>query len=947
MKDRSKLERINQASFCGTCRKWHNPLVNGEPCPADAFTGQVAEMRTVSQLRAITNPRGEELPGGQSVFIYARLYAVGGISIVPILRDGSKEPVSLWAEYQRRRMTDQEMQAIWLGANPPGIATIGGTVSGGLMQLDLDHQADHVRRIFLEHVASEFPVLAQRLSVCSTPRAGTGFHVRWRCPDAKDFPNGILAAEHQGDGRYLTLIHGRGTASYCLAPGSPGECHPTGGLYFHVAGDPPWSPIVVSLAEHEALLRIARSLDDRPGPRAGRAGRAADTGGRPGDPLVAWGDWSKILLPHQWEQCGGHGDVIHWRRPGKEKGSHSATTGHCVTAGGVDLLHVFSSNASPFESGQAYDKFAVYALLNHSGDFSAAARALAKLSPAEYKRQLLAEDAPEPARSSADPTTAKDGNIKSGDQPFARGTDHPGELGNLQFLPNADAPSDPGTNQTNSGEQPNQSVNSPQTNQQLLTQLHWSDRGNAEGLVGSYGKQFHWVQPWETYLVNDGTRWKADDTEAMERFANCWVRLEQERTNERTRMLLAALAKPEDRKAIEQAGHERWVYLNGCENVARIRAMLASARSIPGIAVVPAAFDADPLLFNCPNGTFNFKTGKLQRHNPDDMITQLCPTSYDAEAKCPTFEEFLRSVFKADRELICFVQRLLGLCLTGLVNEDVLVIFHGKGRNGKTTLLSAVMHTMGDDYCWTANEEFLVLSKNKSHPTELASLHGKRLVVCAETGQGRWLNQARVKQLTGGGAINVRKCHQDEWTLRPTWKLILDTNDLPKVPSGGDAVWERLTPVPFEVQFWNPDDPEHIARKLPPELRQKKGLLESLKAEAPGVLAWLIRGAMAYLADGLGRPPAVVRARQAYKDSEDQIARFIADCCEVHQEDSIGARKLFEAYKKWAEEGKESPVFGERDFKEAMVKKHEWKKTKKTNVYQGLTLRKETPWDSE
>jgi hypothetical protein len=66
----------------------------------------------------------------------------------------------------------------------------------------------------------------------------------------------------------------------------------------------------------------------------------------------------------------------YWRRPGKSERSISATTGHCRTEDGRDLLYMFSSNWAPFQPNTAYDKFAAYALLHHRGDFSAAARQL-------------------------------------------------------------------------------------------------------------------------------------------------------------------------------------------------------------------------------------------------------------------------------------------------------------------------------------------------------------------------------------------------------------------------------------------------------------------------------------------------------------------------------------------------------------------------------------------
>jgi hypothetical protein len=92
--------------------------------------------------------------------------------------------------------------------------------------------------------------------------------------------------------------------------------------------------------------------------------------------ISTWrGDWAQILEPHgwQWVRLGSDGSD-QWRRPNKKEGI-SATTNFA----GSDLLYVFSSNASPFEVDTAYTKFHAYTLLNHEEDYTAAAKALARL----------------------------------------------------------------------------------------------------------------------------------------------------------------------------------------------------------------------------------------------------------------------------------------------------------------------------------------------------------------------------------------------------------------------------------------------------------------------------------------------------------------------------------------------------------------------------------------
>src|SRR5262249_8324759 len=145
------------------------------------------------------------------------------------------------------------------------------------------------------------------------------------------------------------------------------------------------------------------------------------------------------------------------------------------------------------------------------------------------------------------------------------------------------------------------------------------------------------------------------------------------------------------------------------------------------LAVGPGEFDRQPMLLNCPNGTVDLTTGALLPHRPDHLLTRQCPVAYDPGARCPSFEQFLRAAFARDDGLIGYVRRLFGYCLTGSVKEQVLVLLHGPGGNGKTTFLNAVREPMGD-YAVKAPRGLLMTRQLESHPTELTTLQGARLV---------------------------------------------------------------------------------------------------------------------------------------------------------------------------------------------------------------------------
>ena len=202
---------------------------------------------------------------------------------------------------------------------------------------------------------------------------------------------------------------------------------------------------------------------------------------------------------------------------------------------------------------------------------------------------------------------------------------------------------------------------------------------------------------------------------------------------------------------------------------------------------------------NCANGTLDLRTGKLRQHDQADYIAKVCPVAFDASATCPTWRKFLAEIFNGSEALVEYSQRLVGYWLTGLTTEHVLPVAWGSGANGKSTWINALFDVMGADYSGKANRDLLLAIKGDRHPTALAGLHGKRFVVCTETSEGARLDEALVKEMTGGDAITARRMREDFWTFAPTHKIALVTNHKPTVRGTDHAIWRRLRLIPFTV----------------------------------------------------------------------------------------------------------------------------------------------------
>jgi bifunctional DNA primase/polymerase-like protein len=302
-------------------------------------------------------------------------YAGAGMSVVPVHADGTKAAAVAWKDHTRRRAGEDEIRRWFAEDKPLGVAIVCGAVSGNLLVIDFD-QPGYFEE-WAQIVASEEQDLLGRLPVVQTPR-GYGRHVYMRVPKA--VPGAKLAKAPAGNGKapWVVAIESRGEAQYVLAPGSPPACHPTGGVYSLVSG--PFIEEVPQVSEEEAALalRAAKALNRYVDQRAvsGESARTGEQMSRPGDDYCKRGDWGALLGQHGWEKVREKGLESFWRRPGKDDKGISATLGHCRTEQSGALFYVFSSNAAPFECDRAYNLFAAFTLLEHHGDFHAAAMRL-------------------------------------------------------------------------------------------------------------------------------------------------------------------------------------------------------------------------------------------------------------------------------------------------------------------------------------------------------------------------------------------------------------------------------------------------------------------------------------------------------------------------------------------------------------------------------------------
>jgi putative DNA primase/helicase len=316
-------------------------------------------------------------------------------------------------------------------------------------------------------------------------------------------------------------------------------------------------------------------------------------------------------------------------------------------------------------------------------------------------------------------------------------------------------------------------------------------------------------------------------------------------------------------------------------------------------------------MLGVPNGMVDLRTGELLPGESDKRVTMHAATSYDPQAACPLWEASVADIFKDDPDLIHFVHRALGYSMTGDCREEVFFLCVGGGRNGKGTIINTVAYVLKD---YHDNLSFHSLERGSHGPKEasndLAKLARKRFVTASETLGGRF-DESRIKSLTGRDPVTARFLYQEEFTFTPELKLWLSVNNMPRVRDDSVGFWARPRVIPFNQCY---------------DGRADKTLKERLREEAPGILAWLVRGCLAWQREGLGLPPAVSAAVEQYRQHEDFLSEFYEDCCVIgSSENGTGVRvrpmELFSAYLRWCDRMRIRVRLGSKGFSQRVARR--------------------------
>ncbi|AYN58520.1 DNA primase [Arthrobacter phage Liebe] len=415
-----------------------------------------------------------------------------------------------------------------------------------------------------------------------------------------------------------------------------------------------------------------------------------------------------------------------------------------------------------------------------------------------------------------------------------------------------------------------------------------SDLGGARYLrdyIESIGSGVRYSEEAGFFLL-DGGVWRKDERQGVRTHAQAVADLVRNLAREAS--IAAAGGEDEGVSAREKKRAARLnKYAAHVQTSRGIDSLLRELQAVQGVPASIEDFDKHPDLMACRNGVVDLRTGELRPHDPALLLTRRVDLDYDPAARAPRWEQFLDEVFPAFPDLPAYIQRLVGYGITGHTTEQCFAVLWGTGANGKSVFTDTLTEVFRELTVTTPFSTFE--DRAGGIPNDIAALKGGRLVMAAEGEQGKPMSEAILKRVTGRDLISARFMRKEFFEFRPTFLLMLATNFKPNFKGQDEGLWRRVKLIPWE-RYFKPEERDHR-------------LGDTLLAEGPGILAWAVRGAIAWRKGGLQDPPVIRDSTREYRETSDALYGFLPGVYVPDPAGRVEAKTVFTAFQDYADEG--------------------------------------------
>lgn len=281
------------------------------------------------------------------------------------------------------------------------------------------------------------------------------------------------------------------------------------------------------------------------------------------------------------------------------------------------------------------------------------------------------------------------------------------------------------------------------------------------------------------------------------------------------------------------------------------------------------------------NGVLNLKRGVLLPYSEQDAWRFQSGVTFEYEAQCPLWLEFIKSISDGDENKAKLLQEIAGYCLTSSTAFQTAFVFLGEGSNGKSVFANVISSLLGPELASSISIETL-----QSHFGAIG-VDGKRLNVVTEISD-HYLKADIFKRLVDGSSMTVDRKNKELKTITPFVKLIFTVNRFPQVDESSHAVYRRL----FFVKFTRIFSGSEVIVDLEDRLRN----------ELPGILNWALQG-LARLRQNkaFSVPSDHDTIQEEFRDHSSHVLTFIKEQCMPAKGESLTIGAFLERFNRYCE----------------------------------------------
>lgn len=728
---------------------------------------------------------------------------------------------------------------------------ICGQVSGYLECIDIDYYKHEDGSVlaedFLEMLRNHMPRFDDLF--CMQKTQSGGIHLYYRAPAAVE-PNRVLAKLNG-----VVFLETRGEGGYFLSYPSPG---------YELLQSSDLLPL--SQEEYEILIHTAKALDttaviyERGQTEDYQNTVSLEDNLKPLDDYARTGDFLALLEKHGWSVAHDEGTSHYLTRPGKKKGI-SATLGIVKDNDGRPKLWNFTSSTSLRQCGlgdHAIGIVEAYTVLEHNGDYNAAAKHLYRIGygtriTSSMRKKNLSQEIEEEKK-----IEVKQDKI---------------------------------------------------TKELIKEVLHQSDRGDALLFSKLCEHLYCYTRTRNKWLYYADGVWSEDLNSPIQLqitpvlAAQYGLLLEQaeklflEAVAEQEKLVEAAKQKEsnlEDRVKLEgkierlEAGRNMLTArIKKLYTLSKVRDVIGFAKEF--LAVSDSDFDQDHDIINLKNGIYDLAKDEFRDHSYQDRCFLQAAASYDRNARCPEWEQFIYKIMSGDKERIEFLQQYVGYMLSGYASHQFAVYFYGNGANGKSVFNTTIRELLGT-YATPMKNDILIERTQQSSATDYftASIHGKRAIFFSEIQANKSLDEAQLKNITSGENIQARRPYGEPFSFEQTHKAILQGNHFLRIKNSDHGIWRRIRVVTFDYTF--PQEEQKPMEKV----------LSSFRREFSGILNWAIAGYQSVQKNGWKKASRIESDTDRYRSEMNAFLLWVEDMVvKDPMASNLSFRELRESYESY------------------------------------------------